>query len=61
MAANWPGLESANEDDQWGVTNLPEGNSEFSFSLSAEDLASVKKFGMVVSGQKYIVTKIAIK
>lgn len=61
MAANWPGLESANEDDQWGVTNLPEGNSEFSFSLSAEDLASVKEFGMVVSGQKYIVTKIAIK
>lgn len=61
MAANWPGLESANEDDQWGVTNLPEGNSEFSFSLSAEDLASVKKFGMVVSGQNYIVTKIAIK
>ncbi len=61
MAASWPGLESANEDDQWGVTNLPEGNSEFSFSLSAEDLASVKEFGMVVSGQKYIVTKIAIK
>lgn len=61
MAASWPGLESANEDDKWGVTNLPEGNSEFSFSLSAEDLASVKKFGMVVSGQKYIVTKIAIK
>lgn len=61
MAAGWPGLESANEDDQWDVTNLPEGNSEFSFSLSAEDLASVKKFGMVVSGQKYIVTKIAIK
>ena len=61
MAASWPGLESANEDDKWGVTNLPEGNSEFSFSLSAEDLASVKEFGMVVSGQKYIVTKIAIK
>lgn len=61
MAAGWPGLESANEDDQWDVTNLPEGNSEFSFSLSAEDLASVKEFGMVVSGQKYIVTKIAIK
>lgn len=61
MAASWPGLESANEDDKWGVTNLPEGNSEFSFSLSAEDLASVKEFGMVVSGQNYIVTKIAIK
>ena len=61
MAAGWPSLESANEDDKWGVTNLSEGNSEFSFSLSAEDLASVKEFGMVVSGQKYIVTKIAIK
>ncbi len=61
MAAGWPSLESANEDDKWGVTNLSEGNSEFSFSLSAEDLASVKEFGMVVSGQNYIVTKIAIK
>lgn len=60
MADGWPGLTSANENDEWGVSDLA-GKTSFQFSLDADDLAAVKEFGMAIGGHDATIVKLTAK
>lgn len=59
MADGWPALPSANTTS-WGGVDLADGDTNYAFRLSAEDLAQVQQYGMVIGGQKAVLSKLTM-
>ncbi|MDE6728095.1 MAG: hypothetical protein K2J80_09195 [Oscillospiraceae bacterium] len=58
LTTGWPVLTGPNPDPKWGVVNV--SGTSYSFVVNADDVAALKEFGMVVSGQNATVTKVEL-
>ncbi|MDE7302486.1 MAG: Ig-like domain-containing protein [Oscillospiraceae bacterium] len=58
LTDGWPELTGPNPDPEWGVVAV--SGTSYSFVVNADDVASLKEFGMVVAGQNATVTKIEL-
>ncbi len=58
MDGTWANLEMPDKSPYWEGIDAVEGSTSYSFTLSADQLALVQATGMVLAGQKMILTKL---
>lgn len=57
-ADGWPELQSPHNSPYWNGVDLTAGDTNYAFKFSAEDLAAVQQYGMVVGGQNATLTRL---
>lgn len=59
-ADGWPELTSPHNSPWWNGIDIPDGDTNYAFKLSAEDLASVQQYGMIIGGQNVTLTSLTM-
>lgn len=59
-ADGWPELHSPHNSPYWNGVDLADGDTNYAFRLSAEDLAAVQQWGMVIGGQNAVLSKLTM-